>query len=222
MSKPTNSNANQTELAEAYQNQLLEYRQNHSKTHQKLKKESQVNARKEKKEVDSKRRLVEKGFERGKKLVSDQTYIHANPKRGVEACVDIGNVRLSHEISSQGFTDSFGRLTEGLHRFNPVQKRQEPQTKEITGINPIPSMAGGGQRTPASQSKIQNFDLTLQKLAAITIICYYVYRTFREIGPPCWNFVSARLWKTSTFPRRGHGVIFGGLKKLHNYGPLPC
>ena len=38
MSQPTNSNVNQTELAEAYQNQLLEYRQNHSETHQKLKK----------------------------------------------------------------------------------------------------------------------------------------------------------------------------------------
>lgn len=181
MSKPTNSNVNQTEL---YQNQLLEYRQNH----QKLKKESQVNARQEKKEVDSNRRLVEKGFKRSKKSVSDRIYVHANPKRGVEACVDIGNVRLSHEISSQDLKDSFGRLTKGLHRFNPVQKRQEPQTKEIMGINPA----------PASQSKIQNFDLTLQKLAAVTIICYYVYRTFREIGPPCWNFVSARLWKTST------------------------
>ena len=147
-----------------------------------------MNARKEKKEVASNRRLVEKGFERGKKLVSDRIYVHANPKRGVEACVDIGNLRLSHEISSQDLKDSFGRLTEGLYRFNPVQKRQEPQTKEIIGINP----------TPASQSKIQNFDLTLQKLAAVTIICYYVYRTFKEIGPPCWNFVSARLGKTST------------------------
>ena len=190
MNQPTNSNVNQTELAEAYQNQLLEYRQNQSKTHQKLKKESQVNARKEKKEVDSKRRLVEKGFEKGKRLVegvSDQTYIHANPKKGVEACVDIGNVRLSHEISSQGFTDSFGRLTKGLHRFNPVQRRQEPQTNMLMDINP----------TPASQSKISTFNLTIEKIAAAAVICYYVYRIVREIGPPCWNFVSSRLGNRS-------------------------
>ena len=135
--------------------------------------------------------MVEKGFERGKRLVegvSDQTYIHANPKRGVEACIDIGNLRLSHEVSSQDVKNSFGKLTKGLHRFNPVQKTQEPQAKEVMGINP----------TPALQSKTETFHFTLQNLAAITIIGYYVYKIVRDMLPPCWNFVSSRLGKTST------------------------
>ncbi len=109
------------------------------------------------------------------KGISDQTYIHANPKRGVEGYIDVGNLRLSHEISSQGLTDSVGKLTKGLHKFNPAQKYQESQTEEVMDIN----------TTPVLQSKTQNFGLTVEKLATITVIWYAVYKIVREIGPPC-------------------------------------
>jgi hypothetical protein len=186
MNQPTNSNVNQTQSAETYQNQLLEYRQNHYETYQKLKKDSQVHARKEKNDIDSNRRWVDKGVEKGERLgegINDQTYIDANREKGVEAYVDIGNVRLSHEIPSLGITDSFGRLTKRLHRFNPVQKRQEPQINMLMDTNP----------TPDSQSKISTFNLTIEKVAVAAVVCYSVYRIVREIGPPCWNFVASRL-----------------------------
>ena len=197
MAQPTNSNVDELQqnssLTETYKNQLSDYCRKHSEKNQKfkkeeLKKESQVNARKQNKEAKSKRRSVIEGFERGKRVVeevSDRTCIYVNPNRGIEACVDVGNIRLSHKISSQGLRNLFGKLTKGLHRYNPAQKSQ---TEEVIGITP----------TPVSQPKMQTFGITVEKLAAIAVIWYSVYKIVREIGPPCWNLISSRLGSTTT------------------------
>ena len=204
--QPTNSNVTglqqnlstsntSTEVTETYQTQLDEYSKKHSERYQKLKKESQVKSKKERQEAGSNRRLVEKS----KTLVEgvrDQTHIHVNPKRGVEACIDIGNIRLSHEVSFQDFTNSFGKLTkghfftfnEGLHRCNPAQKHQEAETTPLMGIEPIHAL----------HPKTQPSGLTFGKVVAFAVLCYSGFKILSKIVPPGWNFVFSQLAKEPT------------------------